>query len=460
MLEMVVKDIVCWAEHISLDINTGGDKEGIKLRPVETSHGIDYLFPGYWVWAKLIENLAKIGYDSNSLFAANYDWRLSPVLLESRDHYFTRLRQNIERMVSKQNKKVVVIAHSMGSNVWFYFLKWVESKDALWVDKNIHAFVNIGGALLGSMKGLSTLLSGEMKDTVNMEFPRVYFLDKILAPLKRLEIFRSWTSIANLLPKGGNVVWGHHNYSYEEDSIHSLNFPLTLNSSGINLTIEESLDFLFERLSNGEVNHTNLANNLKNWYSFGSVLQHVKENVSHSRYWTNPLESPLPHAPKMKIFCFYGIDKPTERGFLYKDQIQEGEERAKLRGIRYVIDTNQLNMGIKVGNGDGTVPLISLGYMCAGGWKLPTYNPSGMDVWTREYRHDPDPILLNVRGGDSTGDHVDILGNTELLIDVLSVASGLEAVESNRILSNIQFISKEISHFLVRSAHTKTGVKR
>eukprot|EP01126_Amoeba_proteus_P043257 TRINITY_DN4740_c0_g1_i1.p1 TRINITY_DN4740_c0_g1~~TRINITY_DN4740_c0_g1_i1.p1 ORF type:complete len:364 (+),score=73.65 TRINITY_DN4740_c0_g1_i1:1524-2615(+) len=363
-------------------------------------------------------------------------------------------------MVSKQNKKVVVIAHSMGSNVWFYFLKWVESKDALWVDKNIHAFVNIGGALLGSMKGLSTLLSGEMKDTVNMEFPRVYFLDKILAPLKRLEIFRSWTSIANLLPKGGNVVWGHHNYSYEEDSIHSLNFPLTLNSSGINLTIEESLDFLFERLSNGEVNHTNLANNLKNWYSFGSVLQHVKENVSHSRYWTNPLESPLPHAPKMKIFCFYGIDKPTERGFLYKDQIQEGEERAKLRGIRYVIDTNQLNMGIKVGNGDGTVPLISLGYMCAGGWKLPTYNPSGMDVWTREYRHDPDPILLNVRGGDSTGDHVDILGNTELLIDVLSVASGLEAVESNRILSNIQFISKEISHFLVRSAHTKTGVKR
>ena len=37
--------------------------------------------------------------------------------------------------------------------------------------------------------------------------------------------------------------------------------------------------------------------------------------------------------------------------------------------------------------GDGTVPLVSLGYMCVEGWKDKSLNPSGNDVVTREYPH-------------------------------------------------------------------------
>ena len=32
---------------------------------------------GFWVWAKMIENLADIGYDASSMHMASYDWRLA-----------------------------------------------------------------------------------------------------------------------------------------------------------------------------------------------------------------------------------------------------------------------------------------------------------------------------------------------------------------------------------------------
>src|SRR5688572_18900793 len=42
--------------------------------------------------------------------------------------------------------------------------------------------------------------------------------------------------------------------------------------------------------------------------------------------------------------------------------------------------------GVQNGRGDGTVPLISLGYMCHSGWQSKVYNPHGMRVITREYQ--------------------------------------------------------------------------
>lgn len=34
------------------------------------------------------------------------------------------------------------------------------------------------------------------------------------------------------------------------------------------------------------------------------------------RRWTNPLETRLPNAPSMQIYCLYGHGKPTERGYV------------------------------------------------------------------------------------------------------------------------------------------------
>jgi Lecithin:cholesterol acyltransferase len=51
---------------------------------------------GYDVWAKVIEALADIGYDTSTMVALPYDWRLSVPNLEFRDGYFTRLRFQVQ----------------------------------------------------------------------------------------------------------------------------------------------------------------------------------------------------------------------------------------------------------------------------------------------------------------------------------------------------------------------------
>ena len=97
----------------------------------------------------LVKHLAEIGYDSNSLFMAAYDWRMSPALMQTRDAYFTKLLSMIQVARStNQNRRVVLIAHSYATQVVLYFLKWVESPlggrmKSGWIDDNIVTFSTI-----------------------------------------------------------------------------------------------------------------------------------------------------------------------------------------------------------------------------------------------------------------------------------------------------------------------------
>jgi phospholipid:diacylglycerol acyltransferase len=44
--------------------------------------------------------------------------------------------------------------------------------------------------------------------------------------------------------------------------------------------------------------------------------------------------------------------------------------------------------GIRLADGDGTVPLLSLGGLCRGAWMKGRLNPAGSKVVTREYLDD------------------------------------------------------------------------
>ena len=99
--------------------------------------------------------------------------------------------------------------------------------------------------------------------------------------------------------------------------------------------------------------------------------------------------------------------------------------------------------GVTNGNGDGTVPLISLGYMCVEGWQNKDLNPSGIPVTTIEYPNRPD---TSVRGGRNTADHVDILGNYKLTMEVLQLVSGGEL--KTQIQSNIVNDAKKVKQRL------------
>jgi len=71
----------------------------------------------FWIWSRIIENLADIGYDTNSMWLAAYDWRLRFKHLQLRDFYFTKLKMTIEVAKSSNgNQRAVIVNHSMGGN--------------------------------------------------------------------------------------------------------------------------------------------------------------------------------------------------------------------------------------------------------------------------------------------------------------------------------------------------------
>jgi phospholipid:diacylglycerol acyltransferase len=155
--------------------------------------------------------------------------------------------------------------------------------------------------------------------------------------------------------------------------------------------------------------------------------------------WHNPVAAPLPHASGMSIYCLYGTGVPTERRYFYKKNPTQ-------EGVPYIIDTSinlpeeNVRVGVKFGDGDASVPLVSLGYMCRSGWKDPHLNPGGAGTVTREYADGgkmgadlSDPF----RQGPKAADHVDIMGNVDLIEDVVRIATGWGGKLEDRVASGI-----------------------
>lgn len=207
MMRALVLDKPLWKKHLMLDKNTGLDPPGIKIRPAQGFDATDFFITGYWIWNKILENLATIGYDPTNAFTAAYDWRLAYMNCEKRDQYFTRLKTHIEVASRISQKKVVLLSHSMGSQVLYYFLHWVEAEGhgnggIGWVEAYVDSWINISGCMLGAIKGIPAVLSGEMKDTAQLNAFAVYGLEKFLNRQERTELFRAMPGISSMLPLG------------------------------------------------------------------------------------------------------------------------------------------------------------------------------------------------------------------------------------------------------------------
>lgn len=147
--------------------------------------------------------------------------------------------------------------------------------------------------------------------------------------------------------------------------------------------------------------------------------------------WANALAAPLPFAPDLRIHALYGIGVPTEFSGAFK-KTGDDVERPMYSVDKAAPDTF---FGFHLGPGDYSVPLHSLGLMCVKGWKDHARNPARVPCTTKEYQ-DKKPSTVSMRGGPASGDHIDLLGNQELLEDVLRLAAGGEV--EGRILSNIE----------------------
>ncbi|MCO5596538.1 hypothetical protein L7F22_050603 [Adiantum nelumboides] len=173
-------------------------------------------------------------------------------------------------------------------------------------------------------------------------------------------------------------------------------------------------------------------------YSHGIAEDFSDPKYKHFKYWSNALETQLPNAPDMEIYCMYGVGILTERSYIYK--ISPYTETGH---IPFRIDTSAdgdsegcLKGGVQFVDGDETVPVLSGGFMCAKGWRGKTrFNPAGAAAFVREYEHVSPNSFLEGRGTQSAS-HVDIMGNFALIQDVLKVAAGQE-VGGDRILSDL-----------------------
>ncbi|KAG8929560.1 hypothetical protein FRC02_005391 [Tulasnella sp. 418] len=267
--------------------------------------------------------------------------------------------------------------------------------------------------------------------------------------------------------------------------------PAVETSPGVgNLTLNDAESWIWQHTPNSfqRMMYTNYSNGIER-----DEEQLKKNNLDH-RKWVNPLEiqwvialsavpslvahqtlTRLPNAPSMKIYCLYGHGKETERSYWYARGEYEHDDsssdamsavcqnstscdgkgmspRAPLDmplSRQSWIDTavndaseNPVRNGVKIGEGDGTVPLISLGAMCVEGWKRKLYNPAGIEVKTYEMAHQPEG--LDMRGGATTSDHIDILGSTALNEIVLKVAAGRGAEVQERFVSDIHKYAKKI----------------
>lgn len=462
MLRTMILDKTCWLKHIMLDEETGLDPPNIKIRAAQGFDAADFFMAGYWIWNKILQNLAVIGYGPNNMLSASYDWRLAYIDLEKRDGYFSKLKAQIELNNKLNKKKSVLIGHSMGSQVIFYFLKWVEATGQPyygnggknWVNDNIEAFIDISGSTLGTPKSIPVLISGEMKDTVQLNALAVYGLEQFFSRKERVDMLRTFGGIASMLPKGGDKLWGNLTYAPDDPISTFDEKEVTEGSKEKDRSFGTFIQFKNQTTDDNPYKEVTMAEaidelleNSPDWYSkrvrenysYGitySKKELIKNNDDHSK-WSNPLEASLPNAPDMKIYCFYGVGKPTERAYKY---ISADKKTTKLN---YIIDAENSN-GVILGDGDGTVSLLTHS-MCHEWLKgdKSRYNPGNSTVKIVEIKHEPD--RFDLRGGAKTAEHVDILGSAELNELVLTVASGQGDLIENRYVSNLKEIVEKMN---------------
>lgn len=456
MLRTMVLDKACWLRHIMLDETTGLDPPGIKLRAAQGFEAADFFVAGYWIWNKILQNLAVIGYEPDNMVSALYDWRLAYLDLERRDKYFTKLKAQIEATRHSSGRKSILVGHSMGSQVIFYFLKWVEAEGKdygnggpHWCNEHIESFIDISGSLLGTPKALPAIISGEMKDTVNLNALAIYGLEKFFSRKERADMLRSFGGIASMFPKGGDTIWGNLTHAPDDPTntleVNDTNVEISgsksdtfgtfirfkktaRNDSDVEkFTVKQSLDKMLKDAPEW------YEKRVKDQYSYGlarTAKELKKNNHDHSK-WSNPLEAALPNAPDMKIYSFYGVGKPTERAYTYTNP-EAGV------GLEMVIDT-ELENPVFLGDGDGTISILT--HSIIHEWKkgrASRFNPGGIPVTIVEMKDELD--RYDIRGGAKTADHVDILGSAEMNELVLLAVGGMGHEIKDRIVSNLHEI--------------------
>eukprot|EP00118_Oscarella_pearsei_P000013 m.3974 g.3974 ORF g.3974 m.3974 type:complete len:737 (+) comp10031_c0_seq1:164-2374(+) len=295
----------CWLDCVELDPLTQDDTPSCKSRPDEGVDAVTELNPGLIlgplssVWKSFVDMAASLGFEpQRTLLAAPYDFRLAPMLLESRDGYFSRLKRTIEQAVTQAEKNdfydgsAVVVGHSLGNVVFHYFTEWLKADLGIfnyqnWLDKYIHTFIAAAPPVLGAMDGLQGVLSG-----ITFGLPAF--------PIHEARHLGLTFSSAHMMTPQpatpGNV-------NYEAMNPAPLRIPLAhIEFSGS----DEIVDVHTSDVRNG--------NAYRRLGRYDVMLNYSAEQLS--RFYDNDpighvINKPWPRPPIKRVVCAYGVGVPT-----------------------------------------------------------------------------------------------------------------------------------------------------
>ncbi|KAL5863796.1 hypothetical protein ACOSQ3_001310 [Xanthoceras sorbifolium] len=390
----------CWLKCILLDPYNQTDHPECKSRPDSGLSAITELDPGYItgplssVWKDWIKWCIEFGIEANAIIAVPYDWRLSPSKLEERDLYFHKLKLTFETALKLRGGPSVVFAHSLGNNVFRYFLEWLKLEIApkhyiQWLDEHIHAYFAVGSPFLGATETVKAALSGATFGVPVSEGTARLMFNSFGSSLWMMPISEYCTA--------DSIYWKHFSGAIKKDrpTYHCDEQEFRLNYSGwptniINIEIP-SVRGYDAYPSVTDVTQTNLSSmecGFPTQLSFsareisdGTFFKSIEDYDPESKrllyqlqksYHNDPVLNPLTpwdRPPIKNVFCIYGIDMKTEVGLYFAASGKPYPDNWIITDIIYEMEGSLIsrsgnlvegNPGIS--SGDETVPYHSLSW--------------------------------------------------------------------------------------------------
>lgn len=221
--------------------------------------------------------------------------------------------------------------------------------------------------------------------------------ENLIGRKARAALFRTWGSMVQMQPVGGAAVWG--NATWAPDNTPALRAAgasagalVTLTGAGGSQVLD--VDAVAAKVFEDAMPAMVAAG--QTWLGGSGPQEPLTLR--------DPTVTPLPRAPSLRVFCLYGVGLPSDRALHYTTA-EDGSKQIKSdvhtpsMGLvcgrrRHIVFQNptargQQEHGVLSVDGDGTVPLLSLGAMCRQPWAHGSpLNPGNTTVTTKEYRHD------------------------------------------------------------------------
>ncbi|KAI9085868.1 hypothetical protein K1719_032282, partial [Acacia pycnantha] len=339
----VISAVNCWLKCMLLDPYNQTDHRECRSRPDIGLSAITELDPGYItgtlssVWREWVKWCVEFGIEPDAIIAVPYDWRLAPCHLEERDLYFHKLKLTFETALKLRGGPSIVFAHSLGNQVFRYFLEWLKLEIAPkhyteWLDQHIHAYFAVGASLLGATETIEATLSG------------FTFGLPVSEGTARL-MFNSFSSSLWMMPfskycRGDNKYWkhfsggshvGHHTYHCDEQEYRSNFSGWPTNIINIEIPSTRASGAYPSVTEMPQANLTSMECGLPTQFSFsareiadGTFFKAIEDYDPDSKRLMYQLEksylndnilnplTPWDRPPIRNVFCIYGVELKTK----------------------------------------------------------------------------------------------------------------------------------------------------